>query len=249
MKRIMLAILMLSVTAVRFTYANPCPESQCSDYYLGGLDTSVETARSGDGWLHGGVQTAAYWIGRTFENGASGGEGELRLSGDMAIALHIGKIVALDFGFGLGGIVWGENSLGSPPECDPTGQRTISIDPIVYGGCKLSVGFNKFSLALCWRTGLGYAVNVYEDHYVNYPSVLIGFSNPERWTLGVGNQGVAITHHRGLVHLGVFLLPLFCGAYYGGPSPSICLSSYQPPKYRSDRFNYAVGVKAGFGRY
>jgi hypothetical protein len=149
----------------------------------------------------------------------------------------------------MGGIVWGENSFGSPPDCYPTGQKKTSIDPYFYGGWKLSAGFNKFSLALCLRSGLGYAVNVYESRYMSYPSILIGFSNPERWTLGVGSQGVAITHHHGLVHLGVFLLPLFCGDFYGGPGSTSCPSSYVPPKYSSDRFNYAVGVKVGFGRY
>ncbi len=240
---------LLAVTVAHFTYAYGCPEPKCSDYYLGGLDTAVETARSGDGWLHGGVGIAGYWIGRTFENGTSADEGELRFSGDIAIALHLGKIVALDFGLGIGGIVWGENSFGSTPECNPTGQKTTSIDPYFGAGWKLSAGFDTFSLALCFRTGLGYCVNYYEDYLLSYPSILIGFGNPERWTFGVGSQGVAITHHRGLVHVGVFFLPLFSGALYGGPGSSSCPSSYVPPKYRPDRFNYAVGVKVGFGRY
>ena len=248
MKKVALVLFALMATMEGFTLG--CRAPVCSDYYLGGLDTSVETARSGPGWLHGGVQIAGYWIDRTFENGTSADEGEFRFGGDVEIALHPGQIISLDFGLGVGGIAWGKNSLRSPPECYPTGQKTTSIDLYYGAGLKLSAGFDTFSLALRYRVGPGYDVNYYEEEYRSIPSILVGFGNPERWTFGVGSQGVAVTHHRGWVHGGVFFLPLFSGALYGGPVySSHCQSSFAPPKYRPDRFNYAVGVKAGFGRY
>jgi hypothetical protein len=247
MKSVTIVIFALAVTMEGFTLG--CGAPHCSDYYLGGLDTSVETARSGDGWLHGGGEIAGYWIDRAFEDGSSAAEGELRFGADIEIALHIGQIIALDSGLSCGGIVWSENSLGSPPECYPTGYKTTSIDPYLGAGIKLSAGFDKFSLALRYRTGLGYCVNSYEDEYRSIPTILVGFGNPERWTFGLGSQGIAIIHHRGWVHGGVFFLPLFNGASYGGPGPSAICPSDVPPKYRSDRFNYAIGVKIGFGRY
>jgi hypothetical protein len=247
MKTVTILLLLLAGTMEAFSMA--CGPAHCSDYYLGGLDTAVETARSGPGLLHGGVGIAGYWIGRTFENGTSADEGELRFSGNIALAAHLGKIAALELGLGLGGIVWNENSFGSPPDCNPTGEEEISIDPYFYGGWKLSAGFDRLSLALCLRTGTGYCLNAYEDNFLSIPTVLVGFGNPEKWTLGLGGQGIGISHHRDWVHVGVFLLPLFSGALYGGPGPSMVCPSDVPPKYRSDRFNYAVGVKVGVGRY
>ena len=248
MKNITLVIFALAVTMEGFTLG--CGAPQCSDYYLGGLDTSVETARSGDGWIHGGGEIAGYWIDRVFEDGSSAAEGELRFGGDIAVALHIGQIISLDSGLSGGGIVWGENSLAGAPECYPTGQKTTSVAPYIGVGIKLSAGFDKFGLALRYRTGLGYCVNSYEYKYQSIPTILGGLGNPEKWTFAVGSQGIAITHHHGWIHGGVFFLPLFSGARYGGPGPpAVCPSHDTPPKYRSDRFNYAVGVKIGFGRY
>lgn len=247
MKSLALALLVLSVPIARYAYCYGEPE--CVDSYLGGLDTSVETARSGDGWMHGGLGTAGYWISRTFEDGTPADEGEFRIDGNIALALHLGRTLALDLGLTVGYLLWGDDSFSTPPECSPTGQKTTSVG--VYGGpgCKLSAGFATFSLALLYRSGLGYCVNCVEGP-PGIPTFLLGFGNPERWTFAVGGQGLAVTHHRGWVHVGAFFLPLFGGASYGGPLLSdLSLAEQVFPNYRPDRFNYAFGVKLGFGRY